>query len=80
MAATAFSSAGVERGGLIEWPRVSRQELEAHRPPGRPVPGDRDDRLLGALERLEENDQVDLAAVETYERWRLTARDTKGRV
>ena len=41
---------------------------------------DRDDRMIGALERLEENHRVDLAAVETYERWRATARDTKGRV
>ena len=45
-----------------------------------PVSRDRDDRLLEALERLEENHQVDLDAVETYERWRVTARDTKGRV
>jgi hypothetical protein len=36
--------------------------------------------MIGALERFEENHQVDLAAVETYERWRVTARDTKGRV
>jgi len=36
--------------------------------------------MIGALERLEENHQVDLAAVQTYERWRATARDTKGRV
>ena len=32
------------------------------------------------MERLEENHKVDLFAVETYERWRATARDTKGRV
>jgi hypothetical protein len=36
--------------------------------------------MIDALERLEENHRVDLAAVETYERWRRTARDTKGRV
>jgi hypothetical protein len=76
-----FSRPVLKRGGRIEWLRVARQELEAHRArQGAPVPRDRDDRLLGALERLEENHQVDLAAVETYERWRLTARDTKGRV
>jgi len=76
-----FSRPVLKRGGRIEWLRVARQELEAHRAcQGAPVPRDRDDRLLEALERLEENHQVDLAAVETYERWRLTARDTKGRV
>ena len=32
------------------------------------------------MNRLEENHRVDLAAVESYERWRATARDTKGRV
>ena len=36
--------------------------------------------MIGALERFEENHQVDLAANETYDRWRVTARDTKGRV
>jgi hypothetical protein len=71
----------LRRGGRIEWLRVARRELEAHRTrQGAPVPRDRDDRMIGALERFEENHQVDLAAVETYERWRVTARDTKGRV
>jgi len=71
----------LRRGGRIEWLRVARQELEAHRTRlGAPVPRDRDDRMIEALERLEENHRVDLAAVETYERWRSTARDTKGRV
>jgi transposase len=71
----------LRRGGRIEWLRVARRELEAHRTrQGAAVPRDRDDRMIGALERLEENHQVDLAAVETYQRWRLTARDTKGRV
>ncbi len=36
--------------------------------------------MIGALQRFEENHQVDRAAVQTYERWRATARDTKGRV
>jgi transposase len=71
----------LKRGGRIEWLRVARRELEAHRTQQRaPVARDRDDRMLGALERFEENHQVDLAAVQTYERWRSTARDTKGRV
>jgi hypothetical protein len=55
-------------------------ELEAHRARRRSRSRDRDDRLFGALGRFEENHQVDLAAVETYDRWRATARDTKGRV
>jgi transposase len=71
----------LRRGGRIEWLRVARWELEAYRTrQGAPVPRDRDDRMIGALERLEVNHQVDLAAVESYERWRVTARDTKGRV
>ena len=36
--------------------------------------------MIGALERFEENHRVDLAANATYDRWRATARDTKGRV
>jgi transposase len=79
--ATVLSRPVLRRGGRIEWLRVARQELEAHRMRlGAPVPRDRDDRMIGALQRLEENHQVDLDAVETYERWRATARDTKGRV
>ena len=79
--AAVLSRRVLRRGGRIEWLRVARQELEAHRArQGAPVPRDRDDRLIGALGRLEENHKVDLAAVETYERWRVTARDTKGRV
>ncbi len=71
----------LKRGGRIEWLRVAWRELEAHRTrQGAPVARDRDDRMIGALERLEENHRVDLAAVEIYERWRATARDTKGRV
>jgi transposase len=71
----------LRRGGRIEWLRVARRELEAHRArQAAPVTRDRDDRMIEALERLEENHRVDLAAVETYERWRRTARDTKGRV
>jgi transposase len=70
----------LRRGGRIEWLRVARQELEAQRTRrGAPVPRDRDDRMFEALERLEENHRVDLDAVEVYEHWRLTARDTWGR-
>ena len=79
--ATVLSRPVLRRGGRREWQRVARSELEAHRAQqARAIPRDRDDRLIGAFERLEENHQVDLAAVETYERWRVTARDTKGRV
>jgi transposase len=79
--ATVLSRPVLRRGGRREWQRVARSELEAHRTQqARPIPRDRDDRLTEALDRLEENHQVDLAAVETYERWRVTARDTKGRV
>jgi hypothetical protein len=79
--AAVLSRRVLRRGGRIEWLRVARQELEAQRArQGAPVPRDRDDRMVGALGRLEENHKVDLAAVATYERWRVTARDTKGRV
>jgi transposase len=79
--AVVLSRRVLRRGGRIEWLRVARRELEAHRTrQGAPVPGDRDDRMIDALERFEENHQVDLAANETYDRWRATARDTKGRV
>ena len=71
----------LRRGGRREWFRVVRRELDAHRArQARPIPRDRDDRLLETLGRFEENQRVDLAANEAYERWRATARDTKGRV
>ena len=71
----------LRRGGRREWFRVARNELEARRAQqARAIPRDRDDRLLETLERFEENQRVDLAANEAYERWRATARDTKGRV
>ena len=71
----------LRRGGRREWLRVARRELEAHRArEGQPVARDREDRLFQALGRFEENHRVDLAANEVYERWRATARDTKGRV
>ena len=72
---------GGRRGGRREWPRVARRELEEQRArEGRPIPRDREDRLFQALGRLEQNHWVDLAANEVYDRWRASARDTKGRV
>ena len=72
---------GGRRGGRREWFRVARRELEAHREcEARPIPRDRDERLIEAARRLEQNHQVDLAANDAYEHWRATARDTKGRV
>ena len=71
----------LRRGGRREWPRVARRELEAHRAQqARPIPRDREDRLFQALGRFEQNHRVELAAHEDYDRWRATARDTKGRV
>jgi len=71
----------LRRGGRREWFRVARSELEAHRArQAQPIARDREDRLLGTLARFEENQRVDLAANEAYDRWRATARDTKGRV
>jgi transposase len=79
--ATVLARPVLRRGGRREWFRVARSELAAHRAQqARPIARDRDDRLLGALGRFEENQRVDLAANEAYERWRATARDTKGRV
>ena len=64
-------------GGRCEWLREGRCELERHRErERRPIPRDRDDRLVDAAERLAENHRVDLAANEAYERWRATARNT----
>jgi hypothetical protein len=72
---------GGRRGGRREWPRVARRELESRRKSqADPVPRDREDRLFGALGRMEENHRVDLAANDAYERWRSNSRDTLGRV
>jgi transposase len=71
----------LRRGGRREWPRVARRELEAHRAEqAQAIPRDREDRLFMALDRFEQNHRVELAAHEDYDRWRATARDTKGRV
>ena len=72
---------GGRRGGRREWPRVARRELESRRErQAEPIGRDREDRLFGALGRLEENHRVDLAANDAYERWRSSSRDTLGRV
>jgi hypothetical protein len=69
------------KGGRREWLRLARRDLEAHRErQGQAIPCDRDERLFEAARRLEENHRIELAANGTYERWRATARDTKGRV
>jgi hypothetical protein len=71
----------LRRGGRREWTRIARRELDAHRAQqAQAIPRDREDRLLRALGRLEENHRVELAAHKAYDRWRATARDTKGRV
>ena len=53
----------LRRGGRREWFAVARRELEERREhEAQPIPRERDDRLLQALDRLEENHQVQLAA------------------
>ena len=79
--ATVLARPVLRRGGRREWFAVARRELDAHRArQARTVPRDRDDRRFGVLARLEENHRVHLAANAAYDRWRETARDTKGRV
>jgi len=71
----------LRRGGRREWTRIARRELDAHHAQqARAVPRDREDRMLGALDRFEQSHRVELGAHEAYDRWRVTARDTKGRV
>ena len=71
----------LRRNGRREWFRVARGELDAHRArQAQAIPRDRDDRLLDTLARFEQNHRIDLQANDAYERWRATARDTKGRV
>jgi transposase len=77
--ATVLARPVLRRGGRREWFRVARSELEAHRArQARPIPRDRDDRLLGALARFDENQRVDLAANAAYERWRMTGPGHQG--
>jgi transposase len=57
--------------GRRNWLREARHELERQRErEQRPVGRDRDERLLEAARRLEENLQVEIAANDAYERWR----------
>ena len=57
--------------GRRNWLREARHELERERErQQRQVPRDRDERLLEAARRLEENLQVEIAANDAYERWR----------
>lgn len=68
------------QGGRREWLRLARRELEQQRErDARAIPRDREDRLLEAARRLDEDHQVKLAANDGYERWRAGARDTLGR-
>jgi len=70
----------VTGNGRREWFRIARRELEEHRErERRPVARDRNDRLIDAAGRLEQNHQVELSANEDYERWRAAARDRRGR-
>jgi hypothetical protein len=67
-------------GGRRNWFREARRELVNHRQrEARPIPRDRDDRLIECARRLEEGHQVDLAANQAYEHYRLTGRDKTGR-
>jgi hypothetical protein len=59
-------------GARGNWFREARRELENRRAlEARPIPRDRDDRLLECARRLEEAHQVDLAANQAYEHYRL---------
>jgi transposase len=58
-------------GGRRNWTREGRRELEELRErQARPIPRGRDERLLEAANRLEQNLQVDIAANEAYDIWR----------
>ncbi len=66
--------------GRREWFRIARHQLEDHRcQQGRPIGRQREDRLVDAAERLEQNHAVELAANELYEDWRAAAVDRRGR-
>jgi hypothetical protein len=71
----------LRRGGRREWHRAGRRELEAHRAgQAEPIARGREDRMIDALDRMEENLHIEGAANGAYEHWRATARDSKGRV
>ena len=59
--------------GREGWTREGRRQLEQRRwEQGQPIPRDREDRLLLAAERLEEQRDMKLAANRAYEDYRIT--------
>jgi transposase len=66
--------------GRKGWIRDARRELERRRDQAqRPVPGDRQGRLLEARERLLEEHRIEAEANRRYEHWRATGRMKNGR-
>jgi transposase len=58
-------------GGRRNWTREGRRELENLRErQARPIARDRDERLLDAARRLEQDLQVEIAANRSYDTWR----------
>jgi hypothetical protein len=67
--------------GRRNWFREARRELENQREhERRPVPRDRDERLLDAARRLGENLETEVAANNAYEKWRVERGVTGHRV
>jgi hypothetical protein len=65
--------------GRKAWLREGRRALEAQRErEGRPIAGDRAERLLEACRRLEEELDADRAANAAYEHWRAHGRAADG--
>jgi transposase len=66
--------------GREGWTREGRRQLEQRRwEQGQPIPRDREDRLLLAAQRLEEQRDAKLAANRAYEDYRINGRATDGR-
>jgi Transposase DDE domain len=66
--------------GREGWTREGRRQLEQHRwEQGEPIPRAREDRLLLAAQRLEEQRDAKLAANRAYEDYRANGRATDGR-
>jgi transposase len=66
--------------GREGWTREGRRQLEQRRWEQRqPIPRDREDRLLLAAQRLEEQRDAKLAANRAYEDYRINGRATDGR-
>jgi hypothetical protein len=70
----------VARGqGREGWWREGRRQLEQRRgQTSDPVPRSREDRLLLAAQRLEDERDAKIAANQAYEEYRATGRDTQG--